>query len=51
MSDDQIASYKKDFERRTDEMKNDSERVRKILIRAGINTKKGVLRKEYRDPK
>jgi hypothetical protein len=51
MSNDQITSYKKDFERRTDEMKNDSERARKILIRAGINTKKGVLRKEYRDPK
>lgn len=51
MSSDQITSYKKDFERRTNEMKNDSERARQVLVRAGINTKKGSLRKEYRDAK
>lgn len=51
MSNDQITTYKKGFERRTDDIKKDADRARELLVRAGINTSKGNLKKEYRDTK
>ena len=50
MTTDQIQEYKEEFQKRTEDLTKDESKARDFLIRAGIYTDKGNLKKAYRRP-